>query len=67
MKPLMLTLIAALALAGAASGMFRSHALFHSAENGMPSIQDLQRGQASKLPEQQMQDRSVLFAREQSQ
>ncbi|MBB4382468.1 hypothetical protein GGD66_004316 [Bradyrhizobium sp. CIR48] len=65
MKRLMLSLIAALLLAGAASSMLRSHALFD--QNGMPSIQELQTGQANKLPEQEMQDRSILFAKEPAQ
>lgn len=67
MKRLMLSLIAALLLAGAASSMLRPHALFHSGQNGMASIQDMQTGQANKLPEQELQDRSVLFAKEPAQ
>ncbi|GMO62747.1 hypothetical protein CO683_17245 [Bradyrhizobium ottawaense] len=65
MKRLMLSLIAALLLAGAANSMLRSHALFD--QSGMPSIQELQTGQANKLPEQEMQDRSILFAKEPAQ
>ncbi|WP_245477837.1 hypothetical protein [Bradyrhizobium guangxiense] len=64
MKRLMLSLIATLLLAGAATGVLRSHGLFHDGRSGMPSIQELQTGQANKLPEQQMQDRSVLFTKE---
>ncbi|WP_036017085.1 hypothetical protein [Bradyrhizobium sp. WSM1743] len=64
MKRLMLSLIAALLLAGAASNVLRSHALFHFGQHGMASIQDMQTGQANKLPEQELQDRSVLFAKE---
>jgi hypothetical protein len=64
MKRLMLSLIAAVLLAGAATSVLRSHVLFHYGRSGMPSIEELQTGQASKLPEQEMQDRSVLFAKE---
>jgi len=63
MKRVMLSLIAALVLAGAASTMLRSHALFGSAQSGMASIQDMQRGQTARLPEQDIQDRSVLFGK----
>ncbi|GMP03497.1 MULTISPECIES: hypothetical protein [Bradyrhizobium] len=67
MKRLMLSLIAALFLAGTATGVLRSHALLHFGQSGMPSIQDMQTAQSGKLPEQEMQDRSVLFAREPAQ
>ncbi|WP_407184236.1 hypothetical protein [Bradyrhizobium centrosematis] len=67
MKRLMLLLIVTLLLAGAATSVLRSHALFHDDRTAMPSIQELQTGQANKLPEQQMQDRSVLFAKEAAQ
>jgi hypothetical protein len=60
----MLVLVAALLLAGAASGVLRSHALFHSGQSGMPSIQDMQAGATDKLPEAEIQDRSVVFAKE---
>lgn len=64
MKRLMLSLIAAMLLAGAVGNVYRSHAVLHFDEHGMASIQDMQTGQANKLPEQEMQDRSVLFAKE---
>ena len=67
MKPLMLSLIAAMLLAGVASNVFRSHAVFHFGQHGMASIQDMQTGQANKLSEQELQDRSVLFAKEPAQ
>ncbi|MDA9469093.1 hypothetical protein XH87_31620 [Bradyrhizobium sp. CCBAU 53415] len=63
MKRLMLSFIAAMLL-GAASNAFRSHAVFQFGQHGMASIQDMQTGQANKLPEQELQDRSVLFAKE---
>ena len=64
MKRLTLSLVAALLLAGTATSMLRSHVLFHDGRSGMPSIQELQTGQANKLAEQPMHDRSVLFAKE---
>jgi hypothetical protein len=64
MKRLMLSLIAALVLAGAASTMLKSHALLRSGQNGMASIHDMQTGQTARLPEQEIQDRSVLFGKE---
>jgi hypothetical protein len=64
MKLLMLSLIAALAVAGAASGVLKSHALPPSGQSGMASIQDMQTGQAARLREQDIQDRSVLFGKE---
>ena len=64
MKRLMLSLIATLLLAGAATSVLRSHGLLQDGRTGMPSIQELQTGQANKLAEQPMQDRSVLFAKE---
>lgn len=64
MKRLMLSLIAALVLAAAASGVLKSHALFPSGQSGMASIQDMQTGQTTRLPEQDIQDRSVLFGKE---
>ncbi|MGY8635163.1 hypothetical protein RAD15_22045 [Bradyrhizobium sp. 14AA] len=67
MKRLMLSLIAALVVAGAATNVLRSHALLHFGQSGMPSIQELQTAQSGKLPEQEMQDRSVLFAKEPAQ
>ncbi|WP_245471271.1 hypothetical protein [Bradyrhizobium genosp. SA-3] len=67
MKRLMPSLIAALLLAGAASSVLRSHVLLHIGQSSMPSIKELQTGQASKLPELEIQDRSVVFAREPAQ
>ncbi len=64
MNRVMLSLIAALALAGAASTMLRSHAQFGSGQSGMASIQDMQIGQTARLREQDIQDRSVLFGKE---
>jgi hypothetical protein len=64
MKLLMLSLIAAMLLAGAANSMFRPHAVLHSGQPGMGSIQDMQTGKADTLPEQELQDRSVLFGKE---
>jgi hypothetical protein len=64
MRRLMLSLIAALVLAGAASTMLKSHALLRSGQSGMASIQDMQTGQTARLPEQEIQDRSVLFGKE---
>ncbi|WP_035972646.1 hypothetical protein [Bradyrhizobium sp. WSM3983] len=67
MKRLMLSLIATLLVVGTATGVLRSHALLHIGRSGMPSIQELQTGQASKLPDQDIQDRSVVFASEPAQ
>ncbi|MCP3398773.1 MULTISPECIES: hypothetical protein [unclassified Bradyrhizobium] len=67
MKRIMLSLVSALLVISAASSMLRSHALFSSAQSGMPNIQELQTGRAGTLPEQQIEDRSVLFARERTQ
>jgi hypothetical protein len=64
MKLVMLSLIAAMLLAGAANSMFRPHAVLHSSQRGMASIQDMQTGKADRLPEHELQDRSVLFAQE---
>ncbi|MGX1170548.1 hypothetical protein ACNJYD_24725 [Bradyrhizobium sp. DASA03005] len=64
MKLLMLSLIAAMLLAGAANSVFRPHAVPHFGQHGMASIQDMQTGKADQLPEQELQDRSVLFAKE---
>lgn len=64
MKLLMLSLIAAMLLAGAANTVFRSHSVLLFGQPGMASIQDMQTGQADKLPEQELQDRSVLFVQE---
>ncbi|MDF0496785.1 hypothetical protein GPL17_09035 [Bradyrhizobium yuanmingense] len=64
MKFLMLSLIAAMLLAGAANSVFRPHPLPHFGQHGMASIQDMQTGRADKLSEQELQDRSVLFAKE---
>jgi hypothetical protein len=67
MKRLMLSLVTALAVIGAATSVLRSHAPFRSAQSGMPNIQELQTGRASALPEQEIEDRSVLFARDRTQ
>lgn len=64
MKRLVLPLIAAMLLAGMASNALRSHAVPDFDQHGMPSIRDMQTGQANKLSEQHLQDRSVLFAKE---
>ena len=64
MKLLMLSLLAALLLAGAANSVFRPYAVPHLAQPGMASIQDMQTGQADILPEQELLDSSVLFAKE---
>ncbi|MDA9503081.1 hypothetical protein [Bradyrhizobium sp. CCBAU 11357] len=64
MKLVMLSLIAAMLLAGVANNMFRPQAVPHFDQHGMASIQDMQTGQADKLPEQELQDRSVLFVKE---
>ena len=64
MKRVMLSLIAALLLASAANNMLRSHAVFNLGQHGMASIQDMQAGQGNKLPDQELQDRSVLFLKE---
>lgn len=63
MRRLMLSLVAAVLVIGAATSVLRPHAL-RSAQSGMPNIQELQTGQASTLAEQEIEDRSVLFARE---
>ncbi|EIG57010.1 hypothetical protein FXB41_04585 [Bradyrhizobium canariense] len=63
MKRLMLSLVTALLVIGAATSVLRPHALLHSAQSGMPNIQELQTAQASTLAEQEIEDRSVLFAR----
>ena len=67
MKRLVLPLIAALILAGAASTVMNSHALFRSGQSGMASIQSMQTGRTALLPEQDIQDRSVLFGKEPAQ
>jgi hypothetical protein len=67
MKRLVLPLIAALVLAGAASTVLNSHALFRSGRSGMASIQSMQAGRTALLPEQDIQDRSVLFGKEPAQ
>lgn len=64
MKHLMLSLIATLVVAGAATSVLRSHALMHSGQSSMASIQEMQTGQTGRLPEQEIQDRSVLFGKE---
>lgn len=67
MKSLFLSLVSALLIIGAASSMLKSHALFRSAQSGMPNIQELQTGRAGALLEQQIEDRSLLFTRERTQ
>ena len=58
-------LIVTLIVAGAATSVLRSHSLLHFGEDGMPSIQALQSTQlAGTLPEQEIEDRSVLFVKE---
>lgn len=64
MKRLMLSLATALLVISAAASMLRPHALSRAAQSGMPNIQELQTGRAGTLPEQEIEDRSVLFARE---
>lgn len=64
MKLLMLSLIAAMLLAGAANSVFRPHTVSRSGQPGMVSLQDMQTGQAKNLPDQELQDRSVLFMKE---
>lgn len=63
MKRLMLSLATALLVINAAASALKPHALSHFAQSGMPNIQELQTGRAGALPEQQIEDRSVLFAR----
>ncbi|MEK9281836.1 MULTISPECIES: hypothetical protein [unclassified Bradyrhizobium] len=67
MKRLMLSLVAGLLVISAATSMLRSHGLSRFAQSGMPDIQELQRGRASTLPEQKIEDRSVVFAKERTQ
>ena len=62
MKRFVLSLTAVAVVITAATTMLRSHALWH---DRMPSIQELQTGRSDALPEQQIEDRSVVFAREQ--
>ncbi|WBL81556.1 hypothetical protein I3J27_14455 [Bradyrhizobium xenonodulans] len=64
MKRLMLSLATALLVISAAAGALKPHALSRFAQSSMPNIQELQKGRASTLPEQEIEDRSVLFARE---
>lgn len=64
MKRLMLSLATALLVISAAASALKPHALSRFAQSGMPNIQDLQKARASTLPEQEIEDRSVLFARE---
>jgi hypothetical protein len=63
----MLSLVMALVVIGAATSVLRSHAHFRSAQGGMPNIQELQTSRASALPEQAIEDRSVLFAGDRTQ
>jgi hypothetical protein len=67
MKRNLLSFVAALLVISAATSMLRSHSLSRFAQNGMPNIQELQTGRASALTEQEIEDRSVLFARERTQ
>jgi hypothetical protein len=64
MNRLVLSILAALLVGGVATSVFKSHA-FRVGQSGMPSIQDLQTTrQSSKLPAQDFEDRSLVFARE---
>ncbi|WGD49428.1 hypothetical protein QA641_27810 [Bradyrhizobium sp. CB1650] len=64
MKRIMLSFVAALLVISAATSVLRSHSLSRFAQNGMPNIEELQTGRAGTLPEQEIEDRSVQFAKE---
>lgn len=64
MKRLMFPLTMALILIAAATGVIKSHALFQFGRSGMPSIQELQTHRSATLPDQEIEDRSVIFAKE---
>ncbi|MCK1739581.1 hypothetical protein IVA80_01505 [Bradyrhizobium sp. 139] len=64
MKRLMFPLMMALTVIGAATGVIKSHALFPFGQSGMPSIRELQAHRSAALPDQEIEDRSVMFAKE---
>ena len=64
MKRLMLSLATALLVISAAASALKPHALSRFAQSGKTNIQNLQKARASTQPEQEIEDRSVLFARE---
>jgi hypothetical protein len=68
MKRLVLSVIAALIAAGAATSVLKSHALFPFSDRGMPPIQELQSAdRLGKLPVQDFEDRSLVFPRQSTQ
>lgn len=67
MKRLMFSLMMALVVVAGATGVLRSRGLFHLGQSGMPSIQELQTHRSATLPDQEIEDRSVLFAKERTQ
>jgi hypothetical protein len=68
MKRLLLSLITVLVVVGAVTGVLKSHSLSHLGKATMPSIQEQQSaGWARKLPEQDFEDRSLVFPRERTQ
>ncbi len=67
MKRHVLLVIATMVAIGAATGILKSHSLFHFGKSGMPPIQELQSSRESgKLPVQEFEDRSLVFPRETS-
>lgn len=65
MKRLIFSVAIAIVAIGAATSVLRSHSLFTFGKRGMPSIQELQStNEASKLPAQDFEDRSLVFPRE---
>jgi hypothetical protein len=68
MKGLIITVIAAIALATAATSMQRSHSLATNHQAGLAGIPSLQEMQSvatvNKLPAQDFEDRSLVFPRE---
>jgi hypothetical protein len=67
MKRLMFSLMTALIIAAAATSVIKSHALFRFGQSGMQSVQELQTNRSATLTDQEIEDRSVMFAKERTQ
>ncbi|MGY8709432.1 hypothetical protein RAD16_27135 [Bradyrhizobium sp. 18BD] len=67
MKRFLFSMVVAVVAIGAASSVLRSHVLSPSRQTGMPSVEALQTQRSGTLPDQEIEDRSVVFAKERTQ
>jgi hypothetical protein len=67
MKRFVFSMVVTVVVIGAATSVLRPHVLSPSGRSGSPSVEELQTQRSGTLPDQEIDDRSVVFAKERTQ